>query len=277
MAPTNQTLDDHDQGLAHDLTLMKRSAAGSASPATAPLGRRRALQLLGGGVAGVALLAACEPAIGTVTGGGLVKVPEETAGPFPGDGSNGPNVLSGTGVVRRDIRSSFGSSSGTAGGVPLTVHMTILDLAKSGAAYAGAAVYVWHCDRESRYSLYSAGVTDQNYLRGVQAADRTGTVTFKTIYPGCYPGRWPHIHFEIYPTLAKATNVANKVATSQLALPAASSEAAYATAGYSASRANLAHITPQTDMVFRDGTTHERPDISGDPSKGFVASIVVAA
>src|SRR4051812_13243500 len=36
-------------------------------------------------------------------------IPEETAGPFPGDGSNGVNVLTQEGVVRSDIRSSFGS------------------------------------------------------------------------------------------------------------------------------------------------------------------------
>src|SRR5438105_1337819 len=35
------------------------------------------------------------------------KIPEETAGPFPAEGSNGPNVLNQTGIVRGDIRSSF--------------------------------------------------------------------------------------------------------------------------------------------------------------------------
>ena len=36
------------------------------------------------------------------------EIPEETAGPFPGDGSNGPNVLTESGVVRSDITASFG-------------------------------------------------------------------------------------------------------------------------------------------------------------------------
>ena len=58
---------------------------------------------------------------GTTGGGALcaARVPEETAGPFPGDGSNGPNVLPLTGAVRSDIRSSFAGLSGTADGVPL--------------------------------------------------------------------------------------------------------------------------------------------------------------
>jgi len=70
-------------------------------------------------------------------------IPEETAGPFPGDGSNGPDVLSQTGVVRKDIRSSFGSSSGVAAGVPLSIRLALEDGADC-APLAGAAVYVWH-------------------------------------------------------------------------------------------------------------------------------------
>ena len=58
----------------------------------------------------------------TATLAACTKIPEETAGPFPGDGSNGPNVLNQTGVVRSDIRSSFGSSSTVAEGVPLTLN-----------------------------------------------------------------------------------------------------------------------------------------------------------
>ena len=56
-----------------------------------------------------------------------VEIPEETAGPYPGDGSNGPNVLEASGVVRQDITSSFGTSTTRADGVPLTVTLTLLD------------------------------------------------------------------------------------------------------------------------------------------------------
>ncbi len=61
------------------------------------------------------------------------EIPEETGGPFPGDGSNGPNVLTRSGIVRTDIRSSFGTSSTVAGGVPLTINLTVLDLAAGSA------------------------------------------------------------------------------------------------------------------------------------------------
>src|SRR4029453_1536909 len=126
------------------------------------------------------------------------------AGPLPGDGSNGPNALTQSGVVRSDIRSSFAGLSGTADGIPLTIMLTIVS-ASTCAPLPGYAVYVWHCSREGLYSLYSPGVTDQNYLRGVQETDANGQVTFTSIFPACYSGRWPHIHFEVYPSLAAAT------------------------------------------------------------------------
>lgn len=45
--------------------------------------------------------------------------------------------------------------------------------------------------------MYSDGVTGEGWLRGVQVADANGQVTFDTIVPGSYEGRWPHIHFEV--------------------------------------------------------------------------------
>ena len=53
--------------------------------------------------------------------------------------------------------------------------------------------------------MYSAAVANENYLRGVQETGADGTVTFTTIFPGCYSGRWPHVHFEVYPSAAVAT------------------------------------------------------------------------
>src|SRR4051794_3043281 len=190
--------------------------------------RRDVLRLLGG--IGVVALAGCATsskrgARTTTTsapvdasGPSTAAIPEETAGPFPGDGSNGPDVLTQRGVVRRDITKSFGSASGTAEGVPTTLQLTVL-AAGTGKPLTDAAVYVWHCDREGRYSLYSDGATDQNYLRGVQVADAEGTVRFTSIFPACYAGRWPHIHFEVYPDQSGITDAGTTIATSQVALP----------------------------------------------------------
>src|SRR5262249_8180431 len=147
-------------------------------------------------------------------------IPEETAGPFPGDGSNGPDVLTQSGVVRADIRSSFGASTTTAPGVPLTIRLALVDAATGCTPLANAAVYAWHCDRDGNYSMYSNAAANENYLRGVQAAGSDGVVPFQSIFPACYSGRWPHVHFEVYPSLDQATDPANRIATSQIALPA---------------------------------------------------------
>jgi len=235
------------------------------------------LQIMGCGSGASALVDTDGTTGGSSTTGSScpTKVPEETAGPYPGDSSNGPNVLNQTGVVRNDIRSSFAGLSGTATGVPLNLALTIVSAA-SCTPLAGYAVYLWHCDAVGNYSLYSSGVTNQNWLRGVQAADANGVVRFTTIYPGCYSGRWPHMHFEIYKSLTAATAVSNKIATSQIAMPLASNNLVYATSGYSASARNQAQITLASDMVFSDGASLELATVTGDVSNGMTAALTVA-
>jgi protocatechuate 3,4-dioxygenase beta subunit len=259
--------DLYDQGLQADVATL--------------IDRRRVLKLLGtaGLAAGSFALAACAPAgaspsaaasaasasATTAAGGSCDPIPEETAGPYPGDGSNGPDVLVESGIVRADIRSSFGSSTTVAEGVPLTVRLLVQDQDSACEPLAGAAIYLWHCDREGRYSLYSSGVEDENYLRGVQAAGDDGLVTFTSIFPACYSGRWPHIHFEVYPSLDATTDPANRLATSQIALPEAICTEVYATSGYEQSVTNLAQTSLDTDMVFSDGYSSQLASWSGSP------------
>ncbi len=149
------------------------------------------------------------------------------------------------------------------------------DSAGGCAPLAGYAVYIWQCDRDGLYSLYSEGVTGENYLRGVQETDSDGKVTFTTIFPACYPGRWPHIHFEVYPSLATATDSGNKVQTSQLALPEDVCDAVYATAEYSESASSLGQISLDTDNVFSDGVTLQLASVTGSVSGGYVATLQV--
>lgn len=205
-----------------------------------------------------------------------VEIPQETAGPYPGDGSNGPNVLEATGVVRQDITSSFGTSTGTAQGVPLTVTLTLLDNANGCTPLAGAAVYAWHCDREGRYSMYDSGLQNENYLRGVQEADANGQVTFKTVYPGAYSGRWPHIHFEVFESMSNATAAGQVLAVSQIALTEAACKEVYASAGYESSAQNFPRTRLKSDNVFgNDGGIYQLATMSGSAAAGYAAGLNV--
>jgi protocatechuate 3,4-dioxygenase beta subunit len=205
----------------------------------------------------------------------VAEVPDETGGPYPGDGSNGVNVLDDSGIVRSDIRSSFGSSTTVAQGVPLTIALTVRDAA-TGAALAGKGVYLWHCDREGRYSLYSGGVENENYLRGVQETDSGGTVTFASIYPACYPGRWPHVHFEVYDDVATAVGSGPIVKTSQIALPDETNALVYAAGGYEQSARNSSQVSLQRDNVFGDdGGIHQIATMSGSVAAGYTASLTI--
>ncbi len=276
--------DLHDMGLQYDIAEISRR-----------WNRRKMLGVLGGVAGGAALLAACgddkkssdnassswttnaagsfQPTTSSSgSSSSTESIPEETAGPYPGDGTNGPDVLTESGVVRSDIRSSFGSMSGKAEGVLLTIALT---MQKDGQPYDGAAVYLWHCTREGGYSLYSQGVTNQNYLRGVQAAGSNGKLTFTSIFPACYDGRWPHIHFEVYPSLTSATKASNKIRTSQMALPEDVCKVVYATDGYSSSESNISRVSLNSDMVFRDGYDQQLANLTGDVKSGYVAELTV--
>jgi protocatechuate 3,4-dioxygenase beta subunit len=237
---------------------------------TRPVSRRGALALLGGlglAVAGCSGGSDSNGATGTTkatskttspttstTGGSTAAtvtscapIPEETGGPFPGDGTNGPDVLSESGVVNIDR-----------GCAPLT----------------DAAVYVWHCDRDGNYSMYQ-NASGANYLRGVQEVDANGVASFASIFPACYSGRWPHVHFEVYPSVADAKEGSNKLATSQLALPKDVCEAVYATNGYQQSTSNLSRVSLASDMVFSDGVSLQTPSMTGNTTSGYVSSLVV--
>ncbi|MBB3043850.1 3,4-dioxygenase subunit beta [Nocardioides sp. LMS-CY] len=286
--------EEHDLGLSHDLPrIIERNQR---------MGRRGMLAVFG--AAGVAALAvscgtddpettsgssapAGGPGQGGAGGPGAAgaessvevaegEIPEETAGPYPGDGSNGVNVLTESGVVRSDLATSFGSASGVAEGVPVTIRLKVYDLnGEDVTALSGAAVYLWHCDREGRYSMYDEEIKDENYLRGVQETDASGRVEFTSIFPACYDGRWPHLHFEVYRSLADATSYTDKLRTSQLALPQDACEAVYATAGYEQSVANLARVSLDGDMVFADGHSLQLATVTGSVDDGYTIALNV--
>ncbi|MEQ4568052.1 intradiol ring-cleavage dioxygenase [Paenarthrobacter sp. CAP02] len=270
-----------DQGIAFDIGTL--------------VSRRSMLGIFGAGMGAVAL-AACSPgstgstsaqtpaassmanaSTGSATGAsGLTEIPDETAGPYPGDGSNGADVLEQSGIVRSDIRSSVGGGT-TAAGVPMTLTLTILDMVNGGVPLKNAAVYVWHCNAEGGYSMYSQGIQNETYLRGVQVADSDGKVTYSSIYPACYTGRWPHIHFEVYPTVDDITDSTKAIATSQVALPQDISEKVYALSEYKGSSSNLSRVSLTSDNVFGDdGGEFQLAQVTGDTTSGYQVALTAA-
>jgi len=291
--------DHHHLGLGHDLSALN----------AALLKRRRALAwFAGAGVAAALPLIGCggsgddtttssssssgtgtTTTTGTTTGTGTTTttttttttssscsvIPTETNGPYPADGTTALNALLMSGIVRSDIRSSFNGASGVAAGIPLTVTLNLVSTNASCASLAGYAIYIWHCNQAGQYSLYSSGVTGENYLRGVQATDSNGQATFTTIFPACYSGRWPHIHVEVYPSLATATSVSHVSKITQIAMTQAACDEVYATSGYSASVANLKQVSLASDNVFSDGATLETPTITGNVTSGYALTLTV--
>lgn len=265
-----------DQGAAFDIRTL--------------LSRRGILGLAGVGL-GAVVLAACAPAASggststptpasssdasLADGISIGEIPDETAGPYPADGSNGPDVLEDAGIVRQDIRSSIDGGA-TADGVPLTFELQVVDLANGGMPFDGVAVYAWHCTAQGEYSMYSSGLEDVTYLRGVQVADADGRVSFTSVFPGCYSGRWPHIHFEVYPDVSSITDSTAAVATSQLALPEAACTSVYAESVYDGSARNLSQITLASDNVFGDDSGAQQvASVTGTVRDGYAATLVV--
>ncbi|HEX2876455.1 MAG TPA: hypothetical protein VHP33_34615 [Polyangiaceae bacterium] len=72
-----------------------------------------------------------------------------------------------------------------------------------------------------------------------------------------------------------ASSGANKVATSQLALPQAPCQEDYANEGYEASVSNSSQVSLTSDRVFSDSSSQELASTSGGVESGFVAKLNV--
>jgi len=222
---------------------------------------------------------------GSSSNASYIVDPTETNGPYPSDGSNSANgsvsnILTSSGIVRSDIRNSFGSSTTTAPGLPVTLTITLVNSNMSCEPLQAYAIYMWHCDSGGNYSIYSSGLSNENYLRGVQVTDANGQATFTTVFPGCYSGRYPHMHFEIYPGLASATSYKNSVLISQMAMPSDICTEVYkSVSGYSQSVTNFSQVTVSSDNVFGDNTAaqiaQQTPSLSGDTTNGFTGTILI--
>ncbi len=171
-------------------------------------GRRRVL--LGAGALGIAALGSgCQPLLRAWLTRYDNSEFEPTSYSFEDDARclatapalDGPYAIDGA-PLRSDIREGLP-------GAPLRLRLEVVDAAGC-APIAGAAVEVWQCDAEGRYSGHvdadteriplaspwrSVPPTDgERFLRGAQVADDEGFVEFQTIVPGWYAPRVQHVH-----------------------------------------------------------------------------------
>lgn len=233
--------------------------------------------LLMGAASAPALLAACHKdevsptsssgSTGTTTtptGGSSATnctvAPTETEGPFP---TKAPSSY-----VRSDI--TDGRS-----GYKLTANITITSSSAGCAALAGALVDIWHCDAEGNYSEYGgSGMQSTNYagvhfLRGRQATNAAGLVSFTSIFPGWYSGRATHIHVHVY----NASGTSLKV--TQIAFPEGTGTALAAVNGYAKGLSGYTYN--KSDNVFSDDAAGlEIATVSGSTTAGFVLTMNIA-
>lgn len=124
-------------------------------------------------------------------------------------------------------------------------------------------VNIWHCDKDGNYSGYG-NQTGLTYLRGFQFTDANGEVSFTTIFPGWYPGRICHIHFQVYVSTVYA-------AISQLTYPLAEKNDIYAS--HSALYTKGADpLNFNQDGVFADGYIYQLATLEPQPGSGYYHS-----
>jgi protocatechuate 3,4-dioxygenase beta subunit len=178
--------------------------------------------------------------------------PRQTEGPFYLD----------LALLRSDVR------EGKPGAL---VELTLL-VVRAGdcTPIAGAAVDIWQCDVAGVYAgfpgqLGGLDTTGQRFLRGTQVTGEDGTVVFRTIYPGWYPGRTTHIHFKVHPT-------ATTEVTSQLYFPEETTAAVYQTEPYAARG-------PKDTSNLADGIARAAmpPVVAVTPAaNGFAGTLTIA-
>ena len=178
----------------------------------------------------------------------------DTPGPFI---THEPETL-----VRQDIRANRA-------GIPMDIELTILDRSNGCRPLAGVDVDIWHCDKDGLYSEYGnhrlqkADLREEHFLRGRQRTDANGKVAFTSIFPGWYPGRSTHIHYEV-----SATD-GSSILISQIAFPEGKNSAVALVNDYTGYKGMDGYVPNDKDGVFRDGVATQLANLSGDVSKGF--------
>ncbi|MBK9248768.1 MAG: hypothetical protein IPM69_11785 [Ignavibacteria bacterium] len=185
-------------------------------------------------------------------------MPSETAGPFPLDLSEN------TFYLRQDVRE-------TQPGVQLNIKLKIVGT-DNCLPMRNARVNIWHCSKDGLYSGYGGnnnpGQEGLTYCRGYQMTDANGEVSFITVFPGWYPGRVCHIHFQVHVSTSYS-------AVSQLAFDHATTNALYL-ANPSLYPKGADPLSPQTDNIFADGYVYQVATLTPNASGAYDSYLEVA-
>src|SRR3954447_11210744 len=200
------------------------------------LTRRKSLLRFAGIAAAVGGGAACKRDEEADAAGPLAVSTGVVACVFPPELTEGPYYVDGE-KLRRDI--TEGKT-----GRPLQLALKVVH-ASDCKLVKNAAVDIWHCDASGAYSGAVANKPGTNFLRGVQKTNAKGIATFKTIYPGFYPGRAVHVHVKVHVG-------GNVVHTGQLFFPAAVTSAVYAKAPYN-NHGTVPDTSNAADSIYRNG------------------------
>ena len=169
-------------------------------------------------------------------------IPSETAGPFPLDLTENQTFF------RQDVRED---RTGTRHDLKLKI------IGEDNCLpMPNVRVNIWHCDKDGNYSGYGTQ-TGLTYLRGYQWTDANGECEFITVFPGWYPGRICHIHFQVWVSSVYA-------AISQLTYPIAEKQAIYAAnAGEYTKGADP--LSFNQDGIFADGYAYQLASLADEP------------
>jgi len=153
-------------------------------------------------------------------------------------------------------------------GVTLFVSLRVASAATC-APIPGAVVEIWHADASGAYSGFN-GAENDTFMRGRQVTGVSGVATFRTVYPGWYTGRTPHIH-------VKAHVGGSEVHTGQVYFDEAVSSAVYAREPYVAR--GTQDTTNAEDFIFANGGAESMLALAprGDAYWGAITLVVATS
>ncbi|MDZ7906304.1 MAG: hypothetical protein U5N55_11435, partial [Cypionkella sp.] len=148
-----------------------------------------------------------------------------------------------------------------------------------GDYHSWAAVYLWHCDRDGNYSLYSTGSPRRTTCAGSRRPTTAARSPSRASSRPATSAAGRTSAYEVYSSLANATSGSGPIVkTSQLAFTEDAVDTVYETAdGYTQSVSNLTAVTLATDNVFSEdsATRTKMATVTGSVADGYTDALTL--